>query len=182
MRMISRLSLAFCAALIVLAGNVSAEEILGTERTVWEGELPSIGKEYTFSPDFLDKVKSSEESLEARYNSEHFEKVGQKKETVKEKRRKNPLLHRRPQKAKSSYVLDLKLTGTDHNKLIRYIPKLGRYYSEKHIALILPYIALCINYDVPTNTIDYYIDDFLDRETPPDIACDRLYRLAAKDM
>jgi len=159
-----------------------SKPILGTSAAQWEQDLKSIGGEYVFSDTFVQEIMESQKRLESKHGSEHFEKLGSKVESAKEKRRKNSLLHAHPQKTRSKFVLDLNLDKNEYSSLIRYIPILGNYYGEHHIAQMLPYIAFCIRYDVDRSIIDYYVHEFLQRETPPDIACERFYRLAEGNM
>ena len=156
--------------------------VLGMNEARWQESLESIAGDYEFADDFVERVKKSQQQLENKYGSEHFERLNSKKVSLKDKRRNNSLLHVKPQKARSSFIIDLNLEKKEYNQLLAYIPALGEYYAEQHIAQMLPYIAYCLNYNVKQNELDYYLREFLRRQTPPDIACERLYRLAEKNI
>ena len=158
----------------------AADSVLGISKTQWQQDLPAIGGEYKFSDKFVPEMEQSQNDLKQRYSTSHFEKLDSQIESPKEKRRNNSLLQSHPQKVRSKFMLDLSLNKSDYSKLVKYIPWLGTYYGEDHIAKILPYLAMCINYDIPANDLNFYIRDFLKRETPVDIVCDRLYWLATQ--
>lgn len=153
-------------------------DILGVPAAQWQTDLKVVGGDYTFSNTFLDEVAASQSKLEKQYGAEHFEKLNSRQESFRMQRRNNPLLHRHTPRARSSFILDLKLDKQDYNRLMKYIPLLGTYYGEHHIAQMLPYIAYCLNYDVKTSELEFYLKEFIRRQTPPDIACSRLYSLA----
>ena len=152
--------------------------VLGVNETRWQDGLKAIAGDYEFEADFAENVKQSQKQLENKYGSEHFARLNSQKLTLKDKHRKNSLMHVKPQKARSEFIIDLNLDKSEYNQLLSYIPALGTYYGEHHIAQILPYIAYCLNYNVKQSELDFYLSEFLRRQTPPDIVCERLYRLA----
>ena len=158
--------------------HASNNDVLGATEEQWQTNLRVIGGEYEFSDTFIDEIKSSQSKLENKYGAEHFEKLNSKQDSFKKKQRENSLLHRKQQPPRSSFIIDLNLNKLNYNKLIQYIPILGTYYGEHHIAQILPYIAYCLNYEVKNTELDFYLNEFIKRQTPPDIVCERLYRLA----
>ena len=169
-------------AFVPCTDAAAASHVLGVNEEEWSQDLSVIGGSYVFSDTFIDEVKESQKGLENKYGSEHFEKLNSRKETLREKHRKNSLLQMRSQPSRSSFVLDLSLDKNRYRKLLNYIPALGTYYGEHHIAKMLPYIAFCLNYDVKTSELDSILEEFLRRETPIDIACERLFRLAKKNI
>ena len=152
--------------------------VLGMSESRWQESLTAIAGDYEFEADFVGNVRKSQKQLENKYGSEHFERLNSKKDTLKDKHRKNSLMHVKSQKARSGFIIDLNLGKKEYNQLLSYLPALGTYYGEHHIALILPYIAYCLNYDVKQSELDFYLREALRRHTPPDILCERLYRLA----
>lgn len=160
----------------------SASEILGVEEEQWQTDLQHIDEGYTFSEDFLSLVATSQSKLESKYSSEHFTAIGSKQDTFRQKQKKNSLLHRKSSKARSDFILDLNLDKNTYHRLIAYLPVLAEYYSEKHMAQILPYIAFCLNYDVRTSDINFYIQESIRRQSPPDILCSRLYSLGENKL
>lgn len=171
----------FCSPTSIAAGKDSSP-ILGVAESQWQTDLKIVGGEYTFSDTFLKEVADSQHKLESKYSAEHFEKLNSRQESSRAQRRNNPLIHRRQIPARSSFILDLKLDKQDYSRLMKYIPLLGTYYGEHHIAKMLPYIAYCLNYDVKISELEYYLKEFLRRQTPPDIACERLYTLAEEGI
>ena len=162
--------------------DARSNTVLGTSETQWQEDLKAIGGEYEFSDTFVSEVKESQHQLESKYGSEHFERLNSKQQTLKDKLRNDSLLHRKPVKVRSKFVLDLNLDKKEYSQLIYYIPALGEYYGEHHIAQILPYIAFCLSYDVRTSDIDFYVKEALKRQTPPDILCERLYQLGEGNL
>jgi hypothetical protein len=162
--------------------DAKAPKALGVTETQWQEDLKNIGGEYTFEDTFFSEVLDSQKRLESKYGSEHFEHLNSKKETLREKIRNDSLLQLKPQKARSKFILDHNLSRQEYTKMMNYIPALGTYYGEHHIAQILPYIAFCLNYDVDTHDLNFQLSKALKRETPPDILCERLYRLAEGKM
>ena len=166
-------------------GTVQAattENILGITESQWQEDLKAIGGEYTFEDSFVSNVKASQKQLESKYGSEHFEALNSQKKTLRQRLRNNSLLQRKPLKARSSFILDLNLGKQEYTQMMNYIPALGTYYGEHHIAQVLPYLAFCLNYDVSIRDIDFQLREALKRKTPPDILCERLYLLAEGKM
>ncbi len=161
--------------------HAQVPEVMGINSTQWTQDLKIIGGDYDFSDDFLTQMNDSANELKLKRSAEHYEDLGSKIDSPKDKRKKNPLLHMRPQKVRSAYLTDLKLDKHNYDKLIHYIPFLGNYYSEKHIAQMLPYIALCLNYEIKDSEINYYVKQFVKKETPIDIACQRLYNVVEQE-
>ena len=181
--MMKKILIAVSAVVFLLlpCSQTDAAKLMGIEEKVWEEDLQALAGEYVFADDFLVKVSKSADSLNLKYSGEHFEKIGGRHETVREKRRRNPLLQKK-QSVRSKFLLDLNLDKNDYYKLLSYIPYLNNYYSENHIALILPYLAMCLRYEVPESVINFQVSNMVRHETPPDIACERLYRIAVDEM
>lgn len=156
----------------------ASSDVLGVTETQWQKDLKTVGGDYTFEDTFVDEVKESQHRLESKFGSEHFEKLSSRQDTIQSRHKKNSLLQRKQLKARSSFVLDLNLSKKTYQELLAYIPALGTYYGEHHIAQMLPYIAYCLNYDIKTSDLNFYLSEFLKRQTPVDVACERLYRLA----
>ena len=159
------------------AADNSNAHVLGISREQWNKDLKVIGGEYEFAPNFLDLIQQNADELKIRRGAQHFEEVGTKEETAKDKRRNNPLMQLRPKRTRSAYITDLDMDERTYRKVLTYIPYLGYYYSEKHIAQILPYIVLCFNYDISQSEINFYVKNFVKKQTPPDIATERLYNV-----
>lgn len=165
----------FCS--ITFASSVKENvPILGVSREQWQHDLAEL-KSYRFSDDFLDNIKLEQDYLKSRRGSEHFELLNGKKPTAKEMSRKNPLLQMKQKKSRAKFITNLELERSDYNKIINYLPMLKTYYSDNHIAQILPYIALCMNYYIDDSEITYYIKQALKKETPVEVFKQRLYRL-----
>ncbi|MGN8833076.1 hypothetical protein ACTNDZ_11095 [Selenomonas montiformis] len=151
--------------------------VLGVDRTQWVQDLKIIGGDYEFSEHFLDWVDSFATELKMKRDVEHYQDIGVHNDSPREKKRKNPLIQLKPQKVRSEHLTDLNMDKQTYYKVIHYIPYLGNYYSEKHIAQLLPYIVLCFNYNISTSDVNYYIKSFVRKQTPPDVACLRLYQV-----
>lgn len=158
---------------------VQAKEasVLGVDRTQWVQDLKIIGGDYEFSEHFLDWIDDSASELKMKRDVEHYQDIGVSNDSPREKKKKNPLIQLKPQKVRSEHLTDLNMDKQTYYKVIHYIPYLGNYYSEKHIAQLLPYIALCFNYNISTSEVNYYIKSFVRKQTPPDVACLRLFQV-----
>ena len=154
--------------------------VLGISREQWQHDLGEL-KSYRFPDDFLDKIKFEQDYLKSRRGSEHFELLNGKTPTAKEKNRKNPLLQIKPRREKAKFLTNLDLERSDYNKLVNYIPKLKEYYSDNHIAQILPYIALCLNYYIDDSEITFYVNQAVKKETPVEVFKQRLYRVVENE-
>ena len=150
------------------------EPILGVARTQWEHDLAEL-KSYRFQDDFLDKIKDEQQYLKSRRGSEHFELLNGKQLTPREKRKNNPLLQMKQKRTKAKFLTDLDLEHEDYIRLVNYLPALKEYYSDNHIAQILPYIALCMNYNIDYAEISYYVKQAIKKETPVEVFKQRLY-------
>ena len=154
--------------------------VLGVSREQWQHDLAEF-KSYRFADDFLDRIKFEQDYLKSRRGSEHFELLNGKKPTAKELSRKNPLLQMKQKKSKAKFLTNLELERSDYNKLVNYIPKLKEYYSDNHIAQILPYIALCLNYYVEDSEITFYVNQAVKKETPVEVFKQRLYMVVENE-
>lgn len=152
------------------------EPILGVSRTQWEHDLAEL-KSYRFQDDFLDKIKYEQEYLKSRRGSEHFELLNGRKPTAKERRKNNPLLQMKQKNSNAKFLTNLNLEQEDYVRLVNYIPKLKEYYSDNHIAQILPYLALCMNYNIDYTEISFYVKQAVKRETPVEVFKQRLYTI-----
>ena len=164
---------------MLLPNFVQAKEapVLGVDRAQWGQDLKIIGGDYEFSEHFLDWIDDSATELKMKRDVEHYQDIGVHNDSPREKKRKNPLIQLKPQKVRSEHLTDLNMDKQTYYKVIHYIPYLGNYYSEKHIAQLLPYIVLCFNYNISTSEVNYYIKSFVRKQTPPDVACLRLFQV-----
>ena len=135
-------------------------------------------QQYHFHSEFLNWVDESAKDLKEKRSSMHYESINSRQLSAREKRKKNPLLQVHPQKNKSKFITDLSLDEPDFIKMINLIPELKdekrNGYSNQDVAKILPYIALCFNYDIPYYEVRYYIRQFTQYGTPVDIVTYRL--------
>lgn len=171
------LAIVFTFLFLPQSGFAKDVQVLGVDREQWTQDLKVMGGDYEFSEHFLDWVDDSATELKMKRDVEHYEDIGVSKDSPRAKKRKNPLIQLKQQKVRSEHLTDLNLDKQTYYKVIHYIPYLGNYYSEKHIAQLLPYIALCFNYDVSTSEVNYYIKSFVRKQTPPDVACMRLFQV-----
>ena len=153
------------------------EKILGIEKTVWEEDLQKNFSEYSFDNEFLNKVQEEEKLLKQKRSSNYFEELNSKPSTLKEMRKKNPLLNK-SKKLKSKFITDLSLNKNEYVKLLSTIPRLEKTYYNDEIAKIFPYIALCLTSDIKMTEINYYLRYFSLRGVPVDIATERLYKIS----
>ena len=152
------------------------DPVLGISRIQWEHDLSEL-KSYSFPEDFLDKIKEEQNYLKSRRGSEHFELLNGRQPTAKEKRKNNPLLQIKPKKSKAKFLTNLDLEHEDYIRLVNYIPQLKEYYSDNHIAQILPYLALCMNYNIDYAEISFYVKQAVKKETPVEVFKQRLYAI-----
>lgn len=157
----------------------SVKSVLGHKKEEWAKILEGDGfQQYHFHSEFLNWVDESAKELKEKRNSMHYESINSRRLSAREKRKKNPLLQVHPQKNKSKFITDLSLDAPDFIKMINLIPELKdenrNGYSNQDVAKILPYIALCFNYDIPYYEVRYYIRQFTQYGTPVDIVTYRL--------
>lgn len=152
--------------------------ILGIKKSQWEKDLKEYDKQYGLGKNFLEIVAQSETQLKQKRNTEQYTDVGNQKQSIKQRRKNNPLMQLKPKKGHSKFITNLDLDKTDYVRTLSFIPKLREYYFGNEIAQMFPYIALCFNQDMSYSEVNHYIKLFVKNATPMDVAKQRFYNFA----